>query len=348
MRNKPTGAAYSCAEFGLAAFRCASRDRGVIRRKILLIDDDRLQFHLTQAQFKSFETTKYDLDWAATYEEGIEKLLSGGYGACLLDYQLGPRDGLQLIREAVARGCRTPIVFLTAETAHRVDVEAMNAGALDYLVKGEITPRMIERSLRYAVKLGETLEALHRLATRDELTGLLNRREFDRIIAEERDRADRFGHRLALVLLDIDHFKRINDTHGHPTGDVVLREVARRLAASVRSVDRVMRFGGEEFAALLVQTDAAGAMEVARHLCAAIHGEPIAVNEALALPVSVSAGAAVLPDHAPSESTLVAAADKALYAAKQRGRNCAVGFGDAPQETETRAPAGEKPIGSNS
>ena len=135
------------------------------QKRILLIDDDRLQFRLTQAHFENFET-RYALDWAETYEDGLAKLLSGDYAACLLDYQLGERDGLQLIREAVARDCRTPIVFLTAEAAHRIDLEAMNAGALDYLVKGEITPRMIERSLRYALKLGDTLEALRRAATR--------------------------------------------------------------------------------------------------------------------------------------------------------------------------------------
>src|SRR5215217_2013788 len=121
-------------------------------RKILLIDDDRLQFRVTQAHFNTFLSERYELEWAATYEHGLERLLSGNYAACLLDYQLGPRDGLQLIREAVAEGCRTPIVFLTAESGQRVDIEAMNAGALDYLVKGEITPRTVERSLRYALK----------------------------------------------------------------------------------------------------------------------------------------------------------------------------------------------------
>ena len=110
-------------------------------RKILLIDDDRMQFRLTQAHFRNFRAETFDLEWAATYEEGIAKLLAGGYDACLLDYQLGPRDGLALIREAVASRCRTPIVFLTAESSERVDIEAMNAGALDYLVKGEISPR---------------------------------------------------------------------------------------------------------------------------------------------------------------------------------------------------------------
>ena len=121
-------------------------------RQVLLIDDDRMQYRVVQGVFASFQTDVYELDWAQTYDEGIGKLISGRYAACLLDYQLGDRDGLELIREAVARGCRTPIIFLTAETADRVDIAAMNAGALDYLVKGEITPRMLERSLRYATK----------------------------------------------------------------------------------------------------------------------------------------------------------------------------------------------------
>ena len=301
-------------------------------RKILLIDDDRMQFRLTQAQVKSFQNDPYELEWAATYDDGIEKLLSGDFAACLLDYQLGERDGLELIREAMARGCRTPIVFLTAETADRVDIAAMNAGALDYLVKGEITPRMIERSLRYALKLGDTLEALRRLATRDQLTGLLNRREFDRILGEERERALRFGHGLGLVMLDIDHFKSINDTHGHPAGDVVLREVARRLASMVRTVDRVARFGGEEFTLILMQTDVANASDVARRACSVIARDPIMATDTVALNVTVSAGVALLPADARSGAELVAAADKALYTAKQGGRNRAVVFAEMRKE----------------
>jgi two-component system, cell cycle response regulator len=295
-------------------------------RKILLIDDDRMQFRLTQAHFKNFRGEQYQLEWAATYEDGMEKLLFGSHAACLLDFQLGERDGLQLIREAVTRGARTPIVFLTAETAERVDIAAMNAGALDYLVKGEITPRMLERSLRYALKLGETLEALRRLATRDQLTGLLNRREFERVLVEEEERAQRFGHSLALVMVDIDRFKLVNDKYGHPVGDAVLREVARRVADQVRSVDRVMRFGGEELVLLLVQTDRAGALDVARKVCAAVEREPVLVGDTQALNVTVSAGVAELPVDAESGPALLNAADKALYRAKKRGRNRAVAF----------------------
>lgn len=295
-------------------------------RKILLIDDDRLQFRLTQANFKNFQGERYELEWAATYEDGLAKLLGGGHAACLLDYQLGERDGLQLIRAAVAQGCRTPIVFLTAETAERVDVAAMDAGALDYLVKGEITPRALERSIRYALKLGDTLEALRSLATRDQLTGLFNRREFDRILSEEEERVRRFGHPLALVMIDVDHFKSVNDNYGHPVGDAVLREVARRLAGILRSVDRVARFGGEEFALILMQTERAAAMDVARRVCEIVEKDPVSIGDGVTLKITVSAGVAISPADGKSSAALVGAADKALYAAKTRGRNRAVDF----------------------
>jgi two-component system cell cycle response regulator len=297
--------------------------------RILVIDDDRLQFRLVQQHFKNFQQGSYELEWSETYEDGLAKLLTGNYAACLLDYRLGERDGLQLIREAAAAGCRTPIVFLTAESSDNIDIQAMEAGALDYLVKGEISPRSLERSLRYALKLGDTLEALRRLATRDELTGLLNRREYDRVLAEEEDRAERFGNSLALVVIDLDRFKFINDMHGHPAGDAVLREAARRIAGVIRTVDRAARIGGEEFALILVQTDRVGALEVARRAIAAVAMEPIRVGQGHSLSVTASAGVAELPSDAREAGQLFAAADKALYAAKAQGRNRAILAGEA-------------------
>lgn len=293
-------------------------------RKILLIDDDRLQFRLTQAHFQKFYGERFELLWAETFEEGLAQLRSGAFAACLLDYQLGPRNGLELIREAVAARCRTPIIFLTAESSERVDIEAMNAGALDYLVKGEITSRTLERSLRYALKLGETMEAMRQLATHDQLTGLLNRREFDRVLAEEIERAQRFERPFGLVMVDIDRFKTINDTHGHPIGDVVLRQVAERLAGELRSVDRLARFGGEEFALIIMESDAAATFAAAQRACAAVRRGPIVARDGLALNVTISAGAASTATAANTGEELVAAADKALYAAKAAGRDCAI------------------------
>ncbi|HWA85244.1 MAG TPA: diguanylate cyclase [Opitutus sp.] len=295
-------------------------------RKILLIDDDRMQFRLTQAHFRNFHGEAFELRSAETYEDGLAKLKTGEFAACLLDYQLGPRTGLELIREAKEAGCRTPIVFLTAESSERIDIAAMNAGALDYLVKGEITSRTLERSLRYALKLDETLAALRQLATRDQLTGLLNRREFDRILAEEAERWQRFGRPFALVLVDIDHFKMVNDIHGHQAGDAVLQEVARRLTALVRSVDRVARFGGEEFALIIMESDSAAGLDTARRACVAVERDPVRIRDFGVLAVTVSAGAASMPADARTVDELIAAADKALYAAKARGRNSAVPF----------------------
>ncbi|MEY4686022.1 MAG: hypothetical protein RIR76_45 [Verrucomicrobiota bacterium] len=290
-------------------------------RRVLLIDDDRLQHRRTAAHFAAFQGEHFELEWAGSYEDGLARLLTAGHAVCLLDYQLGARDGLQLIREAAARGCETPIIFLTAESAERVDLAAMEAGALDYLVKGEITPRLLERALRYALRLGATLAELRRLATRDALTGLLNRREFDRLLALEAERARRLGQPLGLVLADVDHFKRINDTRGHAAGDAALRALAERLPATGREIDRVARVGGDELGMILPAADGAGALAAARRMCAVAAGAGF----------PVSAGAASLSGEACSADALLAAADRALYAAKGEGRNRAVGWTESPR-----------------
>jgi two-component system cell cycle response regulator len=290
-------------------------------RKILLIDDDRLQQRLMHEMVKSFRSGPFELEEAQSYSEGMKKLTSGKYAACLLDYRLDDRDGLALLREARIAGCVTPVIVLTADDSEEVDIAAMEAGAVDYLVKGTLTPRLLERSLRYALKLDETLAQLRQLALRDELTRLLNRREFQRILEEEWDRSVRFQRPFALVMVDIDHFKRINDTHGHQIGDEVLRHVASLLAGQVRNVDRVTRYGGEEFALIMVETDRASAIESIKRLGVLLAETPCVISDSLTIEVTLSAGVASSLVDAGSASDLVAAADKALYAAKKGGRN---------------------------
>src|SRR4051812_37557169 len=141
-------------------------------RKLLLIDDDRVQQRLVQQLIRNFRGVPFEFDDATTYDEGLKKLLSGKYAACLLDYRLGDRDGLALLREARVAGSETPVIVLTADDSEEVDLAAMEAGAADYLVKGGLTPRLLERALRYALKLDETLAQLRQLAQRDELTKL--------------------------------------------------------------------------------------------------------------------------------------------------------------------------------
>lgn len=290
--------------------------------RLLLIDDDRLQHRVVQQMVHKFQGEPLELDWADTYAAGLKKLLGGKYAVCLLDYRLGERDGLALMREAQAARCETPIVFLTAETSTAVDHAALEAGAADYLLKNEITLRTLERSIRYARKLGQTLSQLRQLATHDELTGIINRREFQRVLDEEWLRSERFKHPFAVVIADLDHFKAVNDTHGHQVGDEVLKHVASLLAGQMRTVDRVARHGGEEFALLMVETDRKQAVEAMKRLYALLADMPCIIPEKnLSISVTLSAGVAAMPSAASSPSDLMAIADKALYAAKKAGRN---------------------------
>lgn len=293
-------------------------------QKILIIEDDRLQYRVTERMLANASMAKFEPDWVQTFEDGLHNLVNGQYAACLLDFQLGERDGLELLRAARGRGCETPVIFLTADSSERVDEAAMEAGAADYLVKGEITPRALERSIRYSLKLGEAMRELRRLATRDSLTNLLNRRAFDALLAEEVDRARRLGHPLTLVALDLDHFKAINDTHGHAAGDAVLVAAARLLESEVRTIDRVARIGGEEFAVVLMETTAKEGHAVAVRLVELLRRSDVTLPNGQVLTATMSAGVAGLPAYGESEVGLLATADGALYQAKRAGRDRAV------------------------
>jgi diguanylate cyclase (GGDEF)-like protein/PAS domain S-box-containing protein len=168
-------------------------------------------------------------------------------------------------------------------------------------------------------------DALHRLAVVDELTGLHNRREMNRLLDDEMHRFQRYGRPTALILLDIDHFKAVNDTYGHQTGDEVLKWIAHLLRANVRATDRPARYGGEELAIIMPETLAKDAFEVAEDLRNAIASQPFVsvanTGRVLQIPVTVSLGVAGYSASITTREALIAAADDALYRAKRTGRN---------------------------
>jgi len=177
---------------------------------------------------------------------------------------------------------------------------------------------LLERTQR---ELKEALDELTRVANTDQLTGLLNRRAFEARAAEELSRSARLHKALGLAIFDIDRFKAVNDAYGHPTGDIALREVARRLDASRRQYDVIARWGGEEFVALFPETDLKGAQAATERMALAVAARPIVVGS-LTLSIRVSGG--VVSAHHPragSLSNLVALADGALLSAKAKGRD---------------------------
>lgn len=185
-------------------------------------------------------------------------------------------------------------------------------------------------------ELEQSRRQLEQLATRDGLTGLRNHRTFQEVLASEMQRALRAKRPLSLLLLDVDHFKRFNDSFGHPAGDEVLRRVASLAEKAVRQVDVVARYGGEEFVVVLPDAD-----EAAARLAGERVREAIAAESWPQRAVTVSIGAATLSPRIEGREMLVALADRALYAAKHAGRNRFIHADDLPPEVPPVAPAGE-------
>lgn len=179
-------------------------------------------------------------------------------------------------------------------------------------------------------------QMMRQMATTDGLTGLINHRHFQEKADEEFARASRYPQPLSLLLFDIDHFKRINDTYGHPVGDAVLKKVGRILREAVRSVDIAARYGGEEFVSLLVNTDAKGAQQMAERIRGTIEKNRFLWNGEN-IPVTMSVGFATYPDDAADKKDLIEKADQALYWAKGNGRNRAAAYraiaGAAPKNS---------------
>jgi diguanylate cyclase (GGDEF)-like protein len=223
-----------------------------------------------------------------------------------------------VVGTALARSIMAPIRALE-EGAHR-----FGAGDLSHRVplSGEDELTALGRTFNsMAETLAQSQTALRELSTRDGLTGLVNYREFHRQVTEEVARYTRYGRPFSLLMLDIDHFKDVNDTRGHLAGDEALRAVAALIQATVRPTDLVARYGGEEFVVVLPETTGSGAWALAERLRRRIADQAISVPANDPLSLTVSVGVAAFPEDADSLQKLLNAADQALYAAKSGGRN---------------------------
>ena len=176
-----------------------------------------------------------------------------------------------------------------------------------------------------AIKNAKMVRDLEKLATTDGLTGLINHRTFQKQLIHEIERAKRTKSEVSLMLVDLDHFKKINDNYGHPVGDFVLKEVAAFLKNSVRNVDHVARYGGEEFAIILPDTSSEDAFMLAHRMGAEMRKTELE-DQGVKLNVTFSIGIATYPEHALVKEQLIDFADTALYSSKKTGRNKATRF----------------------
>jgi two-component system cell cycle response regulator len=287
---------------------------------IILVEDDDNVSHLLKRQLTR---AGYAVRSAGTIAAARELVRDEAWDLAVLDRGLPDGDGLELCAELRRSSPHGYIVMLTGIDSAEAKLAGFEQGADDYITKPFVTDELLAR-IRAGVRivhlqkaLMESNRQLEELSLTDGLTSLRNRRAFDERLDYAFEQARRYERPLSLILIDVDHFKPINDSFGHDAGDEVLKGVAELIAASTRQADFVARIGGEEFAVLLPETPLFESMQVAEKIRARIATTPVAGQD-----MTVSLGVAnALHSRVTNTSDLFHAADQALYRAKANGRN---------------------------
>lgn len=293
--------------------------------KILVAEDDAATRHLLKV---SLERWKYDVVLAQDGTEALEALLGkDAPKLAILDWVMPGTDGVDICRELRKRDAGSYIytLLLTSKAGKADLLRGLEAGADDYLIKPfdllELQARLWtgQRIIALQDQLIRAREAMRDQATHDPLTGVWNRAAILDSLEREFNRSEREENPLSVIMVDIDHFKQINDTYGHQTGDNVLREVTKRMQSVMRSYDALGRYGGEEFVVIALGCDKDSALNLAERLRAIVDASPVSTPGAT-IPVTLSLGVATVSKGLSPES-LLRCADEALYRAKRAGRN---------------------------
>ena len=317
---------------------------------VLIVDDDASSLWL----LASILDGEVHVVFACNGEDALLRAHEQPPDLVLMDASMPGLGGFEACRRLRAdpRCADVPVIFVTAHTDVDTETRALEMGAVDFIHK-PVNPPVVRARVRTHLALKQKTDALRRLSVVDALTGIANRRAFDEALSMEWRRAMRHDHPLSLLLVDVDHFKRYNDLHGHLAGDECLRRVAGFIAsATQRAGDLAARYGGEEFAVVLPHQSAQESLGFAWRLCEGLHGLGLPHGDSPACPcVTVSIGVATLSrpcdNHAlgaaqrrckdchrfdrcrAAPRALVELADQALYRAKHEGRNrvaCAEGL----------------------
>jgi len=304
-------------------------EKATSRGQILVVDDSRL---VRLMVLNILRRSGYDADEAMDGPTGLEMLAKKGYDVVITDLKMPGMDGFEVLSGVKRIAPNVEVVVLTGTHAQDVTcaIRALRLGAHDYLSKPPTSPDQVLMTIERAVEKKRLKDANQRLLSEleslsrtDPLTGVANRRSFDEALGKEFARSRRHSRALGVVMLDIDHFKKVNDTHGHPGGDQVLRAFARTVGSVLREGDVLFRYGGEEFVVLLPDTGPEGALRAAERIVAAVASTPVRVDGQL-IHITTSAGVGCLERSTRDKEELLGKADAAVYEAKSEGRNRAV------------------------
>ena len=316
---------------------------GHFPKRLLVVEDNPDHALLVKTVLEYYTSQNGSIfEFASTVAEAIEKISSSTFDLILTDYQLPDQTGIELLTEIKNRKISAPVLLMTAVGDEMLAVNALKAGFSDYIMKEGNYSRQLPRAIEEAyqrylveqsekeiqeeivqknVQLSSMNQKLAELSIRDELTGLYNHRFLQDKITEEFSRAARYHHPLSCLMIDIDFFKAINDGHGHPVGDQVLKELGAFLLAQLRDADTIARYGGEEFVILLPHVGYEGAQVLGERLRKKVM-DHLFVAPRYSIHVTISVGVSAFPeDTAERKDSLLMYADKALYRAKGSGRN---------------------------
>ncbi|WP_420566103.1 diguanylate cyclase [Thalassobaculum sp.] len=299
-------------------------DLDISASRVLIVDDARENVRILATILKDVASVSFSLGG----HDALEKAKETRPDLMLLDIEMPDMNGHEVIIRLKADPTTAfiPVIFVTSHADVADEEAGLRLGAIDYITK-PFNPSIVRARVRnqlmlraYAKQLEDLNVELERLATTDSLTGLANRRAFRERMTQELRRLDRYGGEACLMMMDLDHFKTVNDSYGHDAGDAVLRAVSERVCGQLRETDTFGRLGGEEFAVLAAGTTVEQGARMAERLLRSVREAPVVWN-GLSIPVTTSIGLTPLRAGDGSIDAALARADQALYASKNAGRD---------------------------
>lgn len=285
---------------------------------ILIVDDSQININFCK---KILGKNGYATDSCKSGEEAIEYLEKNSPDLILLDIVMPGIDGFEFceIKKNIPDMADIPVIFLSAKDDEESIIKGFKSGGVDYITKPFRTQEMLARTKTH-IDLKKAKEQLVLMATTDVLTGLTNRRFFMERLSIEFERVQRYESLYTILMIDLDFFKRVNDTFGHMAGDTVLKKISEILQNGLRCTDLIGRIGGEEFAVILPETELPQSLQIAERLRKSVDQLPVEVDgDKIRITISLGASQSNIADTEMDDALI--RADSALYSAKKAGRN---------------------------